>query len=90
MYFDNNRATDVIIDDHQDGITYIANQIARNWFMNAVTPEDSWLNDGFAKYLEYLISAQVRFLQMSFKYELNVYVSSKRSYRIGDFWNNFL
>lgn len=80
IFYDEKRAREAIIDDHQDGITYLANQIARSWFLNAIAPASGWLSDGFAKYLEYLITAPVIRVYFLFQtWHINMRLTLNRS-----------
>lgn len=63
LYYDHNNPRDTIVNIHQTAVSFIANQIARSWFTNEITPKwwnSLWLNDGFAKYLEYFITAEIK------------------------------
>lgn len=47
----------------QNVVRIVSHEISHMWFGNIVTPkwwDDLWLNEGFARYMEYLGTSNVR------------------------------
>lgn len=62
LYYDNNNQRESNPEVHQNGAAFVVNQLSRAWFTHEIAStwwNYHWLNDGFAKYLEYLIGSQV-------------------------------